>query len=587
MANSATWLRLWHVTVAFCAAAGVACGDPPLAPAALDVGAGAVADFAAGGLDGSGGRASADTAKTEIVDAATGPAEAPSGDAPAGDAQAGDSGPDGPTAPADAAFVGDGWDQVGDDGVAVPDAGLADFALVAVAPPAGATGLAHAFSITLTFSADLKAAAATKNTIAVTTNGGVGLPCKFAVAGKQLTITPIAAAPAASRVAVVLGTLVQSYQGVPLQETALSWYTADWADQAGYAQLAERFAPTVRQAIGGPSDYLRAPDFDGDWLLADNPKNAADKPALGQVAWAATETRSHLYLTYLYYWPARSAVAPGVPFDNDTAGAMVVVDRKTQLPVALQTFFKAKSDEQSWLWTATEAGWPTKSKFIRAVVPRDQLFEVVDAPGCADATAASCKRRHPAYLTAGSHQSCLWTDAGEVADQQCVLNAATKAALKVVQYQPAPVATAAALPDGNATYALVPLLQSWWLHRDESGPAGPFVDTQFVYVPAQGRPTGPGYGLGSKLVSAKTDDFARPPWAWRWKPGTLSASYYDLPRGAAFLDPAWQMWHRLGGETAGLAKWDEAKKTGFSTDYCFNAYLGIDVRKSEPCQLGP
>ncbi len=571
MADFSTPRRGWRWPVLCGLVVAVACGDPPLAPASTDSASGALADFAAGGLDGGEVGAQADAAKPETADSgATAPDATVDADGLAADA---------PTTP-DAAIADTDATAVG------ADAGLADFALVASDPPAGTAGLPASFSIKLTFSVDIKAASATKNTIAVTTNGGVPLPCKFSTAGNLLTITPTVAAPFASRVDVVLGTLLQSYQGVPIQETALRWYTADWPDQTGYGQLAERFAPSVRQAIGGQHDYLRAPDFDGDWNLANNPKNAADKPALAQVAWSATETRSHLYLTYLFYWPARSAVPPGVGFDNDSAGAMVVVDRKTQLPVALQTFFKAKSDEQAWLWTTTEAGWPTKSKFIRAVVPRDQLFEVADAAACSDPKAATCKRRYPAYLTAGNHQSCVWTDNGEMADQQCVLNATVKAALKVVQYQPGALATAALLPEAYATYALAPMLTTWWPRRDEAGPLAPFVDTQFTYVPPQSRPAGPAYGLGSKLVSATSDDFARPPWAWRWKPGTLSASYYDLPRGVAFLDPAWQLWHRLGGETAGVVKWSDASKTGFSTDYCFNAFLGIDVRQSEACLAG-
>ncbi len=577
MAQLGTARRRWWRLAPWLVALAAACGDPPLPPVGSDTAAGTVADFAAGGLDGTQTTSGAETTQPE-----TAASDAPTGETAVADAQAaaealaGDAADavDVPTADADAAPVG-------------ADVGLADFALLAADPPAGSSGLAYSFSLKLTFTVAIKAAAATKNTIAVTTNGGVAVPCKFSVADNVLTITPTAPAPAASRIDVVLGALFQSYQGVPLQETALGWYTADWPDQAGYAQLAERFAPSVRQAIAGPNDYLRAPDFDGDWKLADNPKTMQDKPALGQVAWSAVETRSHLYLTYLFYWPARSAVPPGVAFDNDSAGAMVVVDRKTQLPVALQTFFKAKSDEQAWLWTVNEAGWPTKSKFIRAVVARDQLFEVVDAAGCTDAKAANCKRRYPAYLTAGNHQSCVWTDAGELPDQQCVLNATTKTALKLVHYQPGAAATVAALPEPNATYALAPLLTTWWPRRDEAGPLGPFVDTQFVYAPPQGRPAGPPHGLGSKLVSATSDDFARPPWAWRWKPGTLSASYYDLPRGVAFLDPAWQLWHRLGGETAGVVKWSDASKAGFSTDYCFNAYLGIDVRQSEACLVGP
>ena len=566
----------WCWAVAITGSTGaIGCGDPPLAAAAAvhDTGA----DFAQSGLDAS----QADGQAATDAKYADGPTS--------GDVQVGlDDASDVATTADGTGDAPAGADGGGGDVALAADGGMQDFVFTGSNPPVGSAALPAMFSIKLTFSANLKPASATKTTITVTTNGGVALPCKFAVTADVLTITPIAPAPFASRVTVALGTLVQSFQGVPLQQTQLAWYTQNWPDQTAYAQWAEIMAPTVRQNIGGPTDYLRSADLDGDWNWANNVTNAASTPLLATISWSAIETRSHLYLTYVYFWPARSGIAPGVPLDNDVAGAQVVVERKSGLPVAIQSFFKAKVDEQAWLWIAAESGWPTKSIFIRAVVPRDQLFGPSDASGCsAVPPALTCKRRYPAYLTAGSHQSCLWLDKGEVADQQCVVNDLIKANLALVVYGPAVKATAPAAPTASesaASYALAPLLDSWWPHRDEAGPTALFDDTQFVYVPPAGRPAGPAYGLGSKNLTAQQGDFARPPWAWRWKPATLAASYYDLPRGTAFFDPAWQLWQRLGGETTAVAPYNDSTKQGFSTDYCFNPYLGIDVRATAACQ---
>jgi len=567
MGTGRSGLPAW--SIALLAAIG-ACGDPPLAAVAPGSEAGGSHEVVGFGDVRSG------------ADAVPGPDGA---DATEGDATAA------ADAMADTPAATDGGD--GDAGAATrsdaaaPDGGSAEFAILASDPTAGAAAVATKFTVTVIFSADVKKESATAYTISVRSQGVATVPCKFSVAGKVLTIAATTPAPPASRVDIVFGPLVQSQQGVPLAETTLSFYTATWPDQAGYAALAARFAPIVRQAVGGPDDLLRRADFDGEWNLANNPVHAASHPALAAITWAAVETRSHIYLTWLYYWPARPAVAPGVPFDNDTAGAQVVIERGSGQPVALQTLFKAKGDEQAWLWLANEAGWPVKSSFVRKSLPRDALFPAADPAACAgDPKAAACVRRFPAWLTAGSHQSCLWIDAGEVIDQQCALTDAIKSSLKHVVYSPAAAATeppAPTVPGSPAAYALLPLLDSWWPRRDEAGPAQPFADTQFTYQAPAGRPLGPPYGLGGKLVSGKEGDFGRPPWAWRWKPGTLGSSYYDLPRGAPFFDPAWLLWQRLGGATAGIAPWSAATPKGFSVDYCFNPYLGIDVRGTPDC----
>lgn len=574
-----TFAAVLPVWLALAAMAATGCGDPPLAARAdASVTDGATADFSPGGIvDGASAdsAAAADSAGPDSADAAEQDAQAPD-----------DGGAD--TAAADASSADQGQSDAEPAG---PDVGWADFSLVSSDPGNGAIDVPAQFVAKLKFSTALKAAAATSYTITVTSQGGAVLPCTFAVNGAELTISAKQAAPLATRVDVVLGSLVQSAQGVPLQETKLAFYTAGPANMGAYADAAARFAPQVRQAIADPSDYLRSVDFDNNWQTTDNVANQGKFLNTAEVTWAAVETRSHLYLTYAFYWPARKGVPPGVALQNDVAGLQVVVERKTGLPAAAATWFKAKSDEPMWLWVASETGWPSKSNYIRAFEPRDKLFPAESGaaacqPGAADP--GKCPRRFLSFLTAASHQSCWWGDAGSPSDQQCVASDLVKAGLKLVLYGPGPKATEPATPtvDGvPATYLLRPLLTSWWLHRDESGPTGLFADTQFKYAPADARPMGSGQPLGSRFNSAlDTGDFGRPPWAWQWHPTALSASYYDLPRGMPFFDPAWVLWNRLGGKTATVPAWDPATKSGFSTDYCFNPFLGIDLRDTPQCQ---
>ncbi len=577
--------------------AAVACGDDPLPPLAatdtatdIDLTLDSQIDVKGQPKDSASGGPSADASAR-----GDGPL-ADAGAAAGADSEVVDGkGTDGDATAGSGADIADGAAAAGDAGQAndsSADVAVQDFVLVSSAPAAGAEGLPADFALTLTFSTKIKPESWTSYTVDVLVQGDTPLPVKFSTKDNTATITAKQPAPFASRIDVVLKPLVQSNQGVPLAETHLRFYTAADPQQQDYADKAARFAPLVRQAVAAPSDLLRKLDFDGNWNAHDNAANQGKSAALAEVAWAAVETHSHTYLTYVFYWPQRTGVAPGVPLDNDVAGAQVVVSRKDGLPVALQTWFKAKSDEQMWLWLAAEAGWPAKSKFIRGVLPRDSLFPPADAglaackPGAADA--ALCPRRYLAYLTAASHQSCLWIDKGEASDQQCVASDLVKAGLNLLVYAPAAQAAEAGKPTAAGTpasYVLRPLLGSWWPHRDEAGSAGLFVDTQFTYAAAAGRPMGSKEALGSRLVSAQGGDFGRPPWAWQWKPTTLSSSYYDLPRGTPFLDPAWLLWHRLGAEAAALVPWNAQTKQGFSTDYCFNPYLGIDLRSSPACQV--
>ena len=67
---------------------------------------------------------------------------------------------------------------------------------------------------------------------------------------------------------------------------------------------------------------------------------------------------------------------------------------------------------------------------------------------------------------------------------------------------------------------------------------------------------------------------------WNWKPANNTA-YYQMPRGAPVLDPAWALLQRLGG---GLAlSWVPAKKTGIALEFCLHPWFLLDVRGQGDC----
>lgn len=561
-------------------AALAACGDPPLAAAPADAAAVASevsfsgdltvhdsADAPAAAETADGADTSAETAAVDAVDVA---------DAAPADTEA-------PDVPADAA-----------DAVAAP------FAFASHTPATGAVDVPQPVTFTLVFNAPVKADSAYKATIEVTCHGTL-VPGTFKTEGDKVHFAADGPVPAASRVQVTLSPLVQDLVGGSLGKSqSFHFYTPPLPDLAPYAQLAARYAPTIRQGLssfGAEHDLLRSLDHDGDWDAANNAQ-ALPTNALARVGWSVIETPSHWFVGYVYFWPRRPVVTGKVGFDNDIAGSMVVVARHPQeAPVALLTYFKTKADEQMWAWVTQEsgllpAGKQPKDVGLRAVLPLAKLFpkpaDPSDVFGC-EGQAGCVPRRFPAFLTADSHQSCLWLDAGDASFQQCVKTPASQDLLKTLDYvpvaSPLPVGipNAGSLPNaGGATYGLQSLHGVWWPHRDEAGPGRLFEDATFVYVPPAGRPGAGKPGTGSKFLGGGAD-FGRPPWAWQWKPAT-GVTYYQMPRGTPWLDPPYALAMRLG---ATLPAWDLAKKTGYSQEFCLHPYFLIDLRGTPACPPGP
>ncbi len=553
-----------------------ACGDPPLSPAALpkdvhDVQIGTT-DLGFAALDG----ASEETATPDTLDEDAVQDVA----APPGDAQ-------GPETVADVAPSPDAAKPL--------DTGVQPFVFLSADPANGTANLAQPFTVTLQFNSKVKAEAAKATTIEVTTHGGTLVPGTFTAVEDKLTFTADAPISPASRIQMVLGTLVQAQKGASLQQAiTLHWYVGPMANLAPYEKLAARYAPTLRQGVGSgdlQADSLRSLDFDGNWDASDNATNAATTAPLAQVGWSVIETQSHYFVTYVFFWPHRVAVAPAVALDNDVAGSLVTIAKwPKEHAIALTTYFKTKADEQMWLWVTQESGWP-KSTFVRGVLPEAQLFPPSSDPndtyGC-EGLSDCTPRRYPGYLSAGSHQSCLWIDPGDsglsLPTPLCLTSPQVKATLKWIDYLPGlqgQTATAAGNPGPTVTYGLQSLHGTWFAHRDEAGAGGLWVDTQFTYAPPAGRPQGPKIATGSKF-QGKGDDFGRPPWAWMWNPKT-NVSFYEMPRGTPFYDPAWATVQRLGGDKV-LAGYDAAAKTGYSLDYCLHPFFFVDKRDTEPCK---
>lgn len=463
-----------------------------------------------------------------------------------------------------------------------PDPKITEFHVVATDPPDGTAGVANPFSFTVTFNAKVKAVVLGPNTVQVAVNGQI-IDGSWSASCNTFTFTASAAVLQASRVDVTLSPLVQAEVGYNLpNQQSFHFYVAGFDGMAPYEKLARRYAPTIRQAVAGGNDLydqLRSFDYDGDWQAGNNMLNISKFPALGEVGWSVLETQSHFFITYIYFWPHRTAVLAGVAFDNDASGATVAVARyPSERPVAVTTWFKQKSVEEQWTWVTSESGIPATG-YVRTVLPEATLFPPAsDTWGCEGIT--GCKpKRFQAFLTSGNHQSCLWLDAGD--SLECTNDAPTQAAMKWIDYAPGATPTTpatAAAPGATATYDLSSTFDTWWPRRQDVGASGMWYDATYSYVPPDTRPSGIPMVLGGKFYNMDTDA-SRPPWAWSWK----GSNFYQLPTGTIFLDPAFANAKRFEDTKNPLGVFDPVQKTGWSLDYCFNPYLYLDLRATPNC----
>jgi len=179
----------------------------------------------------------------------------------------------------------------------------------------------------------------------------------------------------------------------------------------------------------------------------------------------------------------------------------------------------------------------------------------------------------------------LWVDLNNSYLDGCQLTNSTKTTMKkiVLNWKGGAVTTLQKSPSfpqemADVGYALEHIMDSWWPRRADVGPSQMFA-SKFEYEPFNNtifsnRPQLATEVAGT-LVNPVGNEYARPPWAWRYWPGNGTSFFQVENRGVIFLDPA--VHFRLKHDQP--FKWKEWDGTsGVSTQYCFNPYFGIDNR---------
>lgn len=464
--------------------------------------------------------------------------------------------------------------------------------VVKTEPADEASGVAIPFTIKVTFSEGIRfKETVDENTFVVQDIDGKNVAGERTYDEETFTVTftpdPAAKIMLASPYRVTLKSIIQDKAGNGLKD----WYyfgfsTALPANMDGYETLAAKYSPIIYQATKSDSplfDYMTSFEFDGNWKALDNYDNV--KKATSIKSWVyydVVETKSHYFIRYAFYWPVRWGIGGGADaFGNDVSGATVVVAKHpTERPIAVETYFLSGTNEEIRAYVTEESGIvDDKGNAYYGVnwsFPESTLFPA---------------GHYLAYLTAQSHESCLWnhTVQESLLDQRCQINDGIKSTLTTVRYVYED-GTAGTINKGETgfpatldgvAYGLKSLLADWWVRRGHVSNDTIFTNTYTYEAPAGQM------GNGLVLPSAFLDPIdaasaykGRPPWAWTWAAATLNMDFYvyKMPRGAIYLDPAYFFANRHRISTL----WNPQTKMGFSLDYCFNPYLLVDQRELDP-----
>lgn len=340
------------------------------------------------------------------------------------------------------------------------------------------------------------------------------------------------------------------------------------AGAARERQIAERFAPVFRQALGDHprADYLTNFDFDGDWRGDNNWKNTDDTRfrLRAYVYFAASETSTHFYAHYAVFHPRdykggstagpllsdaiREGVRRGGKYDptklsseavlaheNDMEGCLVVAEKNGEEPARARVILVETLAHDRFLKYVPEGGAAVASMSpVRLEGARPVLY--VEPKGHGVLAYEGGPRQSPQGGTL------VYTFAGRAEDPE-----------------------AAGREKESVGYELVPLYDTLWRRaltgsRETFGEVADYGALSFEAAGAK-RPSKRTKKMGrlgaSFLGAFGAPNAARPPWGW------FDRAERGRPRGEWFFDPAATAKRHLG------------RDSNFSTAYLHAPFLGL------------
>jgi hypothetical protein len=369
-------------------------------------------------------------------------------------------------------------------------------------------------------------------------------------------------------------TMPRTFTLLTLVALLLSIHTAAHGQKAARAgaarerQIAARFAPVFRQALGDHprADYVTNFDFDGDWRGDNNWKNADDVKfrLRAYVYFAASETATHFYAHYAVFHPRdykggstagpllsdaiREGVRRGGQYDptglsaeavlaheNDMEGCLVVAAKDGDDPARARVVLVETLAHDRFLKYAPE-GAEAPASFARVRLEGQSPLLFVEAKGHGVLAYDGGDKQEPRRGTL------LYTFAGRAEDPE-----------------------AGGLEQEKVGYELVPLYDTLWRRavsgsKETFGEVADYGARSFEAAGAkrQSKRTKKMGRLGASFLGAfGAPNAARPPWGW------FDRSERGRPRGEWFFDPAATAKRHLG------------RGADFSTTYLHAPFLGL------------
>lgn len=453
--------------------------------------------------------------------------------------------------------------------------------VLSTSPADGEMGVSIPFTVRVVFSEPMYAVTVAAQTVKMYNAEWVPVDINFEWEDEQhttLLITPAIAIFGTSAYTVELGSMISDLVGLNLgNPVRFTFYTGLQVSHTYYKELAAQFVPLIyagTETGNAQFDYPTRYNLDGNWEPMDNVdyiKTQAQQ-VLPSVYCSVVESRTHYFITYMFYFPFRHTELAEHEFGNDVSGSLVVIRKSDNQPVAVETYFKNQSDdERSISYITDDSGF----------VASGQTLQTSDFDGMVSRSTLFPNNHYIAWLSPRKHESCLWIDENNSIYDGCVLYPAYKPTLPRLEMKyGAGNATPITKQGGtfpatlsNVDFELLYILEQLWPRRSDVGQNEvfsssyeyePYVSNTFSNRPVLATE------VGSSFAEPVGHDNARPPWAWRYFPQDGS-SFYQMPRGVVFLDPAVHFRRKHDPSL----QWNAA---GWSIEYCFNPYFNVDFR---------
>ncbi len=350
-------------------------------------------------------------------------------------------------------------------------------------------------------------------------------------------------------------------------ETLASWYefqfvTAAPGGRENHETLARAYAPVVMQQVNDPAiDTFAELGFDGDTDPGNNLDNASGAHP-GYTYYIVSETETHWFIGYTFYYPG-VRLNTVTTAEHDSWTAMVVVEKTASSLGEFRAVFTYYLDVSN-AWLAPSAWYgegrdigeneeDIAGRFLQAALENDRNITVF----------VEGERHAPCPLGANSTEiGCVQSVGGNAPFDNDVTG---------LTYREGPFAQVMGQSADDALeYGLFDVTNEIWLKRyltdgnDLTDLPVRFA-SDFEYSPRDSRP-GDGIKLPERLVSEPdvTADHTLLPFAYEAPPIQEPGMWY--------VDPAYVASEHLSFPET------------FSTDYCYNLFLGIDRRGETGCE---